>query len=351
MAFVIDKAELAKGKKEILAQHSFIANSRKAYYNHEAAIATAGGFEVNAMRLPGEVWRDFDIETKRLMTGDEGGVLLNDLAPLTRSVHIGKIVTEYRQYGDDQLEVRSSIDGQHAKPVNRVTYQYDGSLVLVHSTQVGRTWRELEGMRSEGYDGLMDDQAAAVRFVQRRMSDDIANGTAGEVFKGYASFGIKSHPNTIALDLGAAGLNVDLTDSTLTLAAAWDAFLAAVKAIHGPGNHARGGITFYLSDDIYFNLARLAKPDTDSNETMLTALARMPGVAGFKSTDEFQGNEFAGVILSTEFIRPIVGMPVTTQPIPRVTAMDDFNLLVWSASGLQIKADASGRSGVLYASS
>ena len=349
MAFFVDKKGL-EVNAGLRKQHQFIANARSANWDHETGLMQAAGLEVNEARIPADVWRDFDTQTKTLMLSDEGGVLMNDLLPLARNVHIGKIVSEYRRYGADELEVRSSIDGQHRKPVNHVSYDYDGALVLVHSTQVGRIWRELEGMRSEGYDALLDDQAAAVRFVRRRMSDDFANGTADLTYKGYVSYGIKSHPNTIALDLGAGGLAVDLTSQTVTYQQAYDVFVAALKAMQGAGNNAVGNVTFYLSDDIWFNLLRLRNPTGDSTETILAALMRTPGIAGFKRTDAMTGNEFMGIILSSEYIRPIVGMPVTTTPIPRVTPMDDWHVLVWSASGLQVKADAQGRSGVLYAS-
>lgn len=349
MPFYIDRAGLA-ASQGLAAQHRFIVNSREANWNHEGAIAQAAGLAVNEARLPAEVWRDFDTQTKSLLVGDEGGVLFNDLNPLARNVNIGKIVSEYRRYGAGELEVRSSIDGQHRKPVNHSTYDYDGALVLVHSTQVGRAWRELEGMRSEGYDALLDDQAAAVRYVRKRMVDDFVNGTADVSYKDYTSAGIKAHPNTLALDLGTGGMAVDLTDSALTFDAAWNVFVGAMSALQGAGNNAVGNVTFYLSDDIWFNLLRIANPGTSNTETILQALQRIPGVAGFKKTDQLAGNEFLAIILSSEYIRPVVGMPVTTTPIPRITPMDDWHVLVWSASGLQVKADAQGRSGVLYAS-
>lgn len=350
MPYFVDKAGLA-ADAGLRRQHQFIVNSRQANWDHETALMQANGLQVNEARIPADVWRDFDTQIKTLMLSDEGGVLLNDLAPLSRNVNIGKIVSEYRRYGADELEVRSSIDGQHAKPVNHTSYDYDGALVLVHSTQVGRNWRELEGMRSEGYDALLDDQAAAVRYVRRRMADDFTNGTANLTYRGYASYGIKSHPNTLALNLGTqnSGLNTDLTSNTLTYQQAYNVFVAALKVMQGNGNNAVGNVTFYVSDDIWFNLMRLRNPNGDSVETILAALQRIPGVAGFKRTDALSGNEFLGIILSSEYIRPIMGMPVTTTPIARITPMDDWHVLVWSASGLQVKADAQGRSGVLYA--
>lgn len=350
MPFYVDKKGL-ETNAGLRKQHAFIVNSRKANWDHETGLMRAAGLEVNDARIPSEVWRDFDNQTKQLMLSDEGGVLLNDLMPLARNVHIGKIVSEYRRYGETELEVRSSIDGQHRKPVNHTSFDYDGSLVLVHSTQVGRIWRELEGMRSEGYDALLDDQGEATRYVRRRTVDNFVNGTADLTYKGYAAYGIKDHPNTLALNLGSdnGGLNTDLTSPNTTYAAAYAVFVRALQTLQGSGNNAVGAVTFYVSEAIWFNLMRVANPNTSNTETMLTALLRTPGIAAIKQTDTVAGNEFIALILSSSYIRPIVGMPVTTTPIPRVTPMDDWHVLVWGASGLQIKADAAGRSGVLYA--
>lgn len=347
--FYIDRANLA-ASAGLRAQHGIIVNMREANYAHETDMLQRGGMQVNDARVPADVWRDFDSTVKRLMLSEEGSGLMADLMPLARNVNIGKIVSEYRRFSADELAVRSSIDGQHAKPVNHTGYDYDGALVLVHSTQVGRMWRELEGMRAEGFDSLIDDQETAARFVRRRTVENFVSGTPNLTFKGYQSFGIKSNPNTLALNLGAGGLAVDLTDPAVTYEQAHGVIVAALATLQGDGNNAVGNVTFYLSDAIWFNLMKVANPATNTTESILTALQRIPGVAAFKKSDQVTGNQFFAIILSSEYIRPIVAMPVTTTPIPRVTPMDDFHVLVWGASGLQIKVDAQGRGGVLYAS-
>lgn len=336
--------------RALAAQWDFIVNSRTAHDAHESDLTRRHNLAANMAQIPADVWRDFDRNVKMLMTGDEMQGLVADLEPLTRNVHVGRIVSEYRQFGGAELGVRSSIDGQHAKPVNNTSYDVDGALVLVHSTQVGRTWRELEGMRAEGYDGLSDDQTEAVRYVRRRMADDFVNGTANLTYKGYQSYGIKSHPNSLALNLGAGGVNIDLTSASLTYGDAAKAFIAALRTLQGGSNNAVGNVTFYVSEAIWFNLMRPANPTPDTvGDSMLTLLMRIPGIAAIKKSDAVSGNEFFAIILSSEYIRPVIGMPVTSTPITRTTPMDDFNVLVWSASGLQVKADAQGRSGVLYA--
>jgi hypothetical protein len=350
MAFYVDKLQLAVNAG-LRAQWGEIGGLRAANDRWEKHLGEVGGLEVNAARLPADVWRDFDTQTKMLMVADEGATLLADLMPLARSVNIGKIVSEYRRLNGD-LAVKSSVDGQHTKPVNHTTFDYDGAIVPVHSTQVGRIWRELEGMRSEGYDALREDQEQAVRFVNKKMATYFAIGDTTIRYKGYAGYGLKTSPNTRTLALAALpGGAVDLTSPTLTYAQAFQAFVAILQGLLGENNNAVGNVTIYLSQAIYFNLLRPVAAPNGVTESFLVHLSRMPGIAAVKMLDStvLTGNQVLALILSSEYVRPIVGMPVTTTPINRQTPMDDFHAMIWSAAGIQIKADAQGRSGVLYA--
>lgn len=350
MAFYFDKAVIAnsRGAK---SQWDEVARRRTGFELSEAILAANHGLEVNEGRIPQDVYRDMDRQTKQLMTGDEGGILLDDLLPLAKSVNVGKIVSEYRQVSD-AAAAKSSISGQHGKMMDKVEYDYDGTLVLIHDAAVGREWRELEGMRSEGFDALVDDQAAAVRAVRRQLVDNFLNGSPGVLYKGQASFGIKNSPNTQPLDLGVGGLNVDMTSSATTFAQMETVIIAALTVLQGSANNVDTDITFYVSAGIWFNMLRRTTND-GAFETFLTALRRIPGVRDIKKTNganALTGNEFIAMALSSEFVQPVVGMGVTTTPITRLTPWADYNLLVWSAAGLQVKADNLGRSGALYAS-
>lgn len=351
MAFFLDQAIVANSANAN-AQWGEVVRRRRAFRRQEDHFGQMHGPQVNAAaRIPQDVYRDFDNQTKQLMTGDEGGVILNDLLPLARSVHIGKIVSEYRQVSDATL-ARSSISGQHSKPTDKVEYDYDGTLVLIHDAAVSREWRELEAMRSEDFDAVIDDQAAAVRAVRRQVLDNFLNGAPGVLYKGQASYGIKNSPNTQAMDLGAAGLNIDLTSAALTYAQAESVFLAVLSVLQGSANNVEMPITFYISAEIWFNLLRSGTNDTRFRN-FLEALRALPGVADIKKTNganALTGNEFFAIALSSQYVQPVVAMGMTTTPMLRLTPYSDWSSLVWTAAGLQIKADAQGRSGVLYAS-
>ncbi|MNW03881.1 hypothetical protein D3C71_1998800 [compost metagenome] len=73
------------------------------------------------------------------------------------------------------------------------------------------------------------------------------------------------------------------------------------------------------------------------------------GVEDIKVSYRLTGNELIGFVRSREYIRPVVGQAVGTTPVPRLRPFDDFQFVTWGAAGLQILADAEGRSGVFYA--
>lgn len=354
MSFTFQKSRLS-GNPGLARQWEDVAAMRHYFAVNEDAFpvlgATGGsltGLAVNVGRDIDSVWRDFDTQTVGLGR-EPDSILLQDLAPLARSVNIGKIVSEYRRT-NGAFSAQSSIDGQHKKPMDRGSYDYDGTVILVHTGQVGRTWRELEGERSEGFDGLLEDQAGVTLEVQDQSSRYMVNGDLSKVYKGYKGHGIKTSPNTLAVNLttGGSGIAaVDLTDPTLTLEAANNFFIQAVAALRN--QFASGRIKFYTSSAAMQNMSRMGGV-VGSTRSILSILLENPDISGIVYDRNFTGNEIAGVILDTRYIRPVVGMPMTSTPMVRQTPMDDFQVLVWTATGLQIKADAAGKSkGVLYA--
>lgn len=357
MSFIFDQANAA-GNPGLPRQWEDVLDLREYFAVNEDTFAnqlrnrntpTMGSLTVNAARDLEAVWRDFDTQTMTLGRAPESE-LLRDLAPLARSVNIGKIVSEYRRT-NGEFSAQSSIDGQHKKPMDRGTYDYDGTLVLVHTSQVGRTWRELEGERSEGFDGLLEDQDGAMREVQDQSANYMINGNTAKVYKGYTGHGIKTSPNTLAVDLSAGGSGitaVDLTSPTLTLEEANNFFIQVIAAMRL--QFATGRIKFYTSSAVIQNMSRIAGV-VGSTRSIASIVLDNPEIAGIVYDKNFNGNEIAGVILDSRYIKPIVGMPLTSTPMVRKTPMDDFQVLCWTATGLQIRADAAGKSkGVFYGS-
>lgn len=345
MSFIVNKKLLA-ANAALARQYDEIVDLR---YNANVANAakTRGlvGRAANAAEMDPALWAEIDRQTQRVMVG-EGSRLLADLMPLARSVDIGVLATMYRQFGAE-FEAQTSLDGQHRKPMDKGATSYDGTLVLVHTSQFGEQWRVVEGQRRIGFDSIADNQAASVRAVRRKTVDTFLNGSP-IVYNGVRAFGFRNSPNVQAVDLSAAGLNFDFTDQTVTFADMWAAWAQLVNVLHGPDNEAVGDITFYVSSEILSNMNRTGVT-AGSLETFGQAMGRMAGVDKFEREPELSGNEIIGVIRSTEYVRPVVGMPVNTVPMERKTPMDDYQFLTWTANGLELRADVEGRSGALYA--
>lgn len=354
MSFIFSKQyqagnpALARQWEEVEAIRHVFAVNEDIFGNQFGNLgATGGSLTVNAGRDIDAVWRDFDAQTTTLGRAPDS-VLMQDLAPLARSVNIGKIVSEYRRT-NGAFSAQSSIDGQHKKPMSRGSYDFDGTLVVVHTSEVGRQWRELEGERSEGFDGLLEDQSGALIEVQDQSARYLVNGDNTLVYKGYKGHGIKTSPNTLAISLAAGGSGitaVDLTSGALTLDAANNFFIQVVAALRD--QYAVGRVKFYTSSAVIRNLSRIGGV-AGSTRSILSIILDNPDIAGIVHDKNYNGNEISGVILDQRYVRPLVGMPLTTTPMVRKTPMDDFQSLVWTATGLQIKADSAGKSkGVFY---
>ena len=347
MPLYLDKTIVANSGNA-KAQHQQIVNMRRMFELREESFAREFGMQYNAAaRLPQDAFRDFDRTIKRVMAGDEGSNVVN-LLP-TRTLPVGKIVAEYAQASDSGA-AQATISGRQAHKLDRAAYSYDNALVLIHDDAFGRQWREVEAMRSEDFDALQDDQANSTRAVIRSINDHVFNGVSNVEYKGSEAYGMKNSPNTQALNLGAAGVNVDLTSSTATYADFEKAFVSALQVLQGKVNNVMGDITFAVSSEIWFNALRRTTNDGQFL-TFLEALRRIPGVADIVRTNGTQltGNEFLFWRNSEEYIQIQSGMAVNTQPVVRNMFNDPFNFVTWGAAGLLIKADTAGRSGVGYA--
>ncbi len=303
-------------------------------------------FGNNAAVIPRDVYLEFDNVTKKVMRNDEGDVLLNDLLPLARAIDIGKIEYKYRRASDSGNAI-TTLSGQTAVTMDKAAYSYDSAIVPVHQDGFGREWRELAGMRSEGFDGLIDDQENSVRAVRRQMVDYILDGS-DVMFNGSTWSGLRNDSRVASVDLGSGGLSVDLTSGSLTAQTARDTFKTLRDTLR-IDNNVSGQVTFYLSREIMSNMERYYSDNESGYGTILDAIKALNGVAAVKETAKLVGNQVLAMELSSSVIQPLVGMSVSTIPLDRNNPMDAFNFLTWGAMGIQVKTDYANRTGVLYA--
>lgn len=233
--------------------------------------------------------------------------------------------------------------------MDKAAYSYDSAIIPVHQDGFGRQWRELAGQRSEGFDGLIDDQENSVYATRKKMVDYIVDGDTSVQFNGKTWGGLKSDSRVASVDLGAAGLNADLTSSSVTAQTARDTF-KSIRDTLRITNNVSGQITFYVSREIMSNLERYYSDNDAGFSTMLAAVKALNAVADVKETAILTGNELFAMELSSNVIRPLVGMGVNTFAVDRQNPFDAHNFITWGAMGIQVKTDYDNRTGVLYAS-
>lgn len=338
------------GQNNMQRQYNEVQARREYFNNAERNFARMQGFQPNAAAvIPQDVYREFDNVTKRIMRNDEGDTILNDLLPLARSINIGKIEYQFRR-SSDSGNAKTTLSGQGVVTMDKALYSYDKAIVPIHQDAFGREWRELEGQRSEGFDGLIDDQENSTRALRRKYVDYILDGDASVVFNGTSWLGIRNDSRVASVGLGAGGLNVNFTSGATSAQDMRNNFKSLRDTLRIT-NNAMGEITFYVSREIRTNMERYYSDNDAGFQTIYDAILALNGVAAIKESAKLTGNQVIGMVLSNEFIRPLVGMGINTTAIPRMNPFDAHNFLTWGAMGLQIVTDYDGRTGVLYASS
>lgn len=347
MSWIFSKSQMAvngQNAKHMNEQFKLVKNLRKAHDLKEQAFNR--DFQVNDGRIPQDVWRDMDARTAQLMR-QPNLTLLTDLLPLAKSLSIGKIFAEYR-VASDAGNVMTSISGEADILNDKTAYTYDGNIVPVHTVGWSRDFREVAGMQSEGFDGLIDDAANSIRNLQSRMSNYVYNGDASVVFNGKQGFGVKNHPNTLQISFAASLANINLTTSTdgVAMRKAFQFIRDALRIT----NAVDGGISFYVSRSILSNMEQAWNSSNASNVTVLDMVRRLEGVVSIKEDASLTGNQVIAACLEDRFIRPLVGMATGTYAIPRQMFNDKHRFFAANAVGLEIRKDAEGKSAVAYAS-
>jgi hypothetical protein len=330
------------------AQYAHVVTQRNQFNAGNASFVqnnkVVTGFVGNASAIiPQDVYREFDRQPKVLARADNL-VLLNDLMAFGRSLPVGKIEYTYRKTGDAGV-VKTSITGQVPTELDKTPYSYASAIKVMHDAGFGRGWMEMEGQRTEAFDGLIDDNANVTRNVLTSLANHVYNGV-GETFNGTAAVGIKNSTAVQSVDLDASDLNVDFT--TAAGSAARTGFIKLVDKLRIT-NNASGKITFYVSREIGSNFQNHYNANDVGYGTILEDLKKLSGVADIKEDASLSGNEVVGVILDSQYIQLLSGMAVNTVPMFRGNPRDNYNFMVSANAGLVIRTDYAGQKGVLYA--
>jgi len=295
--------------------------------------------------LPRDAWLELDGITRRVMRSDEGASWMNYLMPLAKPVNIGKLV-HLNRVSSDAGTVLRSMSGQVPVPMDKVVYDYRGTVVPMFHTGYGREWREWNSQQSENFDALADDQEAHTAKIKRDMALYALNGDTSIVFQGYTGFGIRNHPYSKSINIGATGANINLTTAT---ADALDAFFTGPFGAMLDANLITGKVVLFISPEIARGWDKTYSGSAGFKAgTVMDFLKTNRRIQAIEVSYELSGNEFFGFVPSADYIRPLIGMAVATTAIPRDRPRANYQFDVAGAMGLEIRADYNGKSGVFY---
>lgn len=341
-----DKKILANSSDHLSMFNNMWAD-RRAFHAQEdnlAALSNASAI------LPMDAWREVDARTKAITVGDEGRVWMRDLMPLSITVPIGATAFLSRTSSDISDEVIVDFGGQTAVPVDKVSYNTSGVPVPIFRKGYGREWREWSALQAANFNALMDDHEASLRKVLRKNALYVLDGDTTKQIAGYTAYGIRTSPNSTAINLGSAGggANIDLTSATTT-SDDIEAFINNTLGTVLDSNFVATGVNLYISPEIARNWDR---PYSGSSGfkvgSLRDAILANRRINKIEVSFELSGNEFFGFAPSSEYIRPVIGQATSTFAMPRQYPMANYHFMIWNAMGIDIRADDNGNSGVFY---
>lgn len=351
---MIFSKELIGNSRLGVKQWAEVCGAREAYRANEkihAAAKHAAKIHVNEGLIPQDVYQEFDSVTVQRFRSDDGDTFLNDLLPLSRSVDIGKLVHKFRR-ASDAGNTQTSMTGQIGVKMDQTEYSYDGSLIPIHDTGFGRNWREWNAQRSEGFDALIDDQRESVASLRAKLADNFLDGhkdTDGNliVVDAISWAGMRADARVAQVNIGAAGINFDFTDTTKTYEEIEAAF-KQVRDVLWITNNCERDATYYVSREIASNFERNSS-EAVATSKIIERLSGLMGVATVKVSSKLSGNEFMAFPLDSQFIRPMVGMGINTVAMPRPVYNSNYEFVVWGAVGFEVRTDFSSRKCAMFA--
>lgn len=339
--------ELTANRNIWNGQHSAMMSAFRSAMTPEMLAANSVG------GLGRDFWAEVDRQVIQLRNQEVGMDVVNDLLGVQTTLPIGKTVKLYNVTSDIAEDVALSIDGQAPYSFDHAEIDADGDPIPVFTAGYGVNWRHAAGMSSVGIDLVLESQAAKLRKYNKALVGYLLNGSARINVDGKVGQGIKTHRNTIKVNLGsgAGGVNLDLT--TATQAELVTFFTSGAFGTTARENFVDAYDVLWVSPQIWANLSKPASV-TLSGGSVMTSLSVLGAIQGFvpareiRQTFALKGNEYFAYQRRQDVITPLVGMATGVVPLPRPLPQTNYNFQIMGAMGLQIKRDGEGRSGVQY---
>lgn len=303
-----------------------------------------------------EFWAELDNQIVQNRDTVDGMEIIQDLASVQKVLNVGKTASLFNASGDIADDVSVSIDGHAPFSWDQSEYNQDGDPIPVFTAGYGVNWRHSVGLSSVGVDLALDSQLVKLRKFNKKRVAYYLNGDANISVNGYAAQGLLNHRNASKIDLtkgSASGANIDLTKATPEEVLAFFGPTGAF-GINARANKVTRYDVLWVSYEIWANIAKpyVVSVGGSSNGivsgSVLDAIKPFMAVGDVRPTYALTGNEFFAYERRADVVQPLVGQATSVFAMPRPTPLDNFNFMIWSAEGIQVKRDGEGLSGVVY---
>lgn len=317
--------------------------------------STADGMQqmltmTNAALSPAQAYLEFDrVSTIERNPYGEFGMLDKVLA-VSKSVNIGREVFKARNVSGMDQNGSTSMSGNQGILIDHTSVDYQGTIIPIQDQGFGRKWREIEAMRADGYDALVDDARESALALHRRVNDSLWEGHKDK------------HGNYIVVDGSSwKGLKADTTvhqrtyGTDVSLPASTGANIATeirtARDVLMITNDLTSGIELFISRETESNWERPYDPQqTGFGSIKQYLLASVNGVISITVDPKLSGGQYAMAAIGQQFLHSLTGMARGSYALPRPLYNSDFNFIMAQATGFMARTTNGGKVCALYAS-
>lgn len=288
----------------------------------------------NSAPIPPEAWRRIDARSMTIMR-DVLAVFSRLAQANSTPVSMGDIVSYFPQVSDSG-DVSVTMDGRNVGKADQAIVKYVGTPTPIIASEARFGWRQMEVMRKAGTMIEVETIANHQRKVAEKLEDMALNGEAGSVVAGNTVYGLRNHPSRNT-DIHGFDLNATATGAN------WlTTFTKLINAL--VGDNAYGRVTVFLnySDWVYASLNEFA---AGYPKTILQRLREIEQIADIVPASKVPADNVLGIagIETGMWGSILTGMPVTTRPLMRNNATDDYVFQVMASQTPQLRTDFDGR--------
>jgi len=330
------------GDETAVIENLTLNNADSNGFGSVASRLMCNGLNINALRtnavLHKDEWEQFDAVVVEVARSRLVGIAdLQDANLVVSIPNAMGVTTVQHETMSDMSDASIDMSGLTEAEADRVLFQpVNTPLPIIHK-DFHISLRNLSSSRRLGLPLDTTQIAVATRRVADRMEDLLFNGTTvgagGGTIWGYTNAPTRNTGTVAASWALAATAGTSILDDLLAMIA-----IAQSDNMFGP-------YQLYVSVPVYTRLLNDFK--TNSDKSILGRILEIPDIRGIKSTTRLSGTN----VLLVQFTSDVVDLLDGLQPTPVFWETQGgmmLNFKVMAITAPRVKADQSGRSGIVH---